>query len=545
MNRRKKGRYTLQLLMMLFSIMVLAVVAWVFYLEFRPMVVKAVTMEAGKPMVDIKEFLKEKSSYGYFITDINNLELNKPGSYEVRIKVRNRVYTSILEVVDRTAPTAETIKLVALKDEDVEPETIIKNISDVTEVSCSWKKEPDTSHPGEQEVTVVLEDTSHNKTELTTSLKVLDIKNTVQLEAGSEMMITPEDLVEDDKYDVSFLTDPSEIDISKPGKHEIQIEVDGRILTSIIEVIDTTPPTATAVDLEVWKDETVEAKSFAKDVLDTSGVQFSFVGNPDFTQLGSHEITILMMDTYGNTSELKAMVTVKEDQEPPVFSGVRDKTVYVGDSVSYKKNISVIDNKDEDLTFEVDSSKVNLKKVGTYEVRYSAIDSAGNKAEATSIITVEEFLVSDEMLYEAVDKILAEITNDSMTKREKAKEIYQYVRGHVAYTGSSDKSDWKKEAYRGIKNAVGDCFTYYAVSEAMLTRAGIENMKVTRVGGRTKHFWNLINCGDGWYHFDSCPHKDKIQSFMLTDAEVEEYTKKRGNNYYTFDKSLYPATPKE
>ncbi|NLK03440.1 MAG: hypothetical protein GX319_03390 [Clostridiales bacterium] len=70
-------------------------------------------------------------------------------------------------------------------------------------------------------------------------------------------------------------------------------------------------------------------------------------------------------------------------------------------------------------------------------------------------------------------------------------------------------------------------------------------MLVTRVGGRTQHFWNLINCGDGWYHFDTCPNKDKMQSFMLTDAEVEAYTKKRGNNYYNFDKSLYPATPEE
>ncbi len=68
-------------------------------------------------------------------------------------------------------------------------------------------------------------------------------------------------------------------------------------------------------------------------------------------------------------------------------------------------------------------------------------------------------------------------------------------------------------------------------------------MRVTRVGGKTQHFWNLINCGDGWYHYDSTPHKDGAETFMLTDAEVEAYTKKVGRNYYTFDKSKYPATP--
>ena len=44
--------------------------------------------------------------------------------------------------------------------------------------------------------------------------------------------------------------------------------------------------------------------------------------------------------------------------------------------------------------------------------------------------------------------------------------------------------------------------------------------------------------------FVTCPNKDKMQSFMLTDAEVETI-QKRGNNYYNFDKSLYPATPEE
>lgn len=545
MNRRKRGRYSLQLLMMLCSIIVLVVVAWVLYIEVRPMVVKAVTLEAGKPMVDVKEFLIEKDREGSYITDINNLDLNMPGFYEIKIKVGKRIHTSILEVVDTTAPTAEIVNQLALKDEVVEAKSFVKNISDATEVNCTFKDGVNTSVPGEHQVTILLEDTSHNKIELTSTLTVLDIKNSIQVEAGASTLIKPTDFVEHDKYNVMFLTDTSQIDTSKPGVHEIKISVDARVLTSKIEVIDTTPPIATAVNREIWKDEKVEAISFVKDIIDASGVKFSFKENPDFMLLGSQEITIVMEDTYGNTSELKTMATVKEDTEPPVFSGIRDKTVYVGDAVSYKKNVTVRDNKDTEITFQVDSSKVNLKKTGTYEVYYSAVDTAGNKASATSTITVIEFLVTDEMLYEAVDKILEDITNDSMTKREMAWEIYRYVKGHVDYTGNSDKSDWKKEAYRGIKNAVGDCFTYYAVAEALLTRAGIDNMRVTRVGGRTRHYWNLINCGDGWYHFDSCPHKDKIESFMLTDAEVEAYTKKRGNNYYTFDKTLYPATPKE
>ena len=132
-----------------------------------------------------------------------------------------------------------------------------------------------------------------------------------------------------------------------------------------------------------------------------------------------------------------------------------------------------------------------------------------------------------------------------MTNREVAYAIYKWIKQNISYSGDSDKSDWLAEAYRGMTNAVGDCFTYFAVAQALLTRAEIDNMEVNRVGGRTRHYWNLINCGDGWYHFDSCPNKDRQESFMLTDKQVEEYTKQRGNNYYTFDKSLYPATPEK
>lgn len=541
MKRRRK--HALQFVLMLFSLFMLFVAVSIVYLEYKPMVVKAVTMEAGSPMVDAKEFLLEKEKDGRFITDINNLDLDIPGIYEIKIKIRNRIYTSNLEVVDTTAPTAATVNVMALKGEEVKPEAFVTDIMDATQVKVSFTAIPDTSYPGDQEVTVILEDTSHNKMERKSLLTVLDVKSSVQVEAGTMMDIAPSDFVDNDKYEVTFLTDPSGLDTSKPIRHEIQIDVDGRVLTSHIDVVDTTPPAATAVSRELWNDETAEAITFVKDIKDISGVKFSFKEIPDFTKSGVQEVTIIMEDTYGNKAELTSELTVKEDLESPVFSGVGNKTIYEGDAVSYKKGVSVWDNKDDDVQFQVDSSNVNTNKAGVYDVYYSAVDLSGNKVVVTANVTVLVLSVTDEMLNGLTDGILADIIKDGMTDREKAWEIFKWVKGNVGYTGDSDKSEWKNEAYRGIKNGVGDCFTFYAVSEALLTRAGIDNMRVTRVGGRTQHFWNLINCGDGWYHFDTCPHKDKLSSFMLTDAEVEEYTIQRGNNYYTFDKSLYPATP--
>jgi len=543
MRKKRRKKLRIQILLMVLSLFVLAVVIGLAYMEVKPKVVKAITVEAGTDSLDIDDFLLSKKKSGSFVTDINAINFNVPGDYEIQINVDGKIYTSKLAIVDTVAPTAEPVSVVALKNEELDASEFITNVVDATEVTASFASVPDTSVPGEKDVTIILKDSGNNETIINSKLTVLNVNSSIQVEAGSVLDIKEADFIENNNINVKILSDISELDISKPTVHTIQIEVDGRVLNFDIEVVDTTPPEATPVANEAWKGDTLPPDVFVENIKDASEVKVSFGKEPDFDTVGTQEVSLVLEDAYGNKSEIKAMLTVKEDTEPPVFTGIQDKTVYEGDKVSYKKGVSVSDNRDKDISFQVDSSQVNLNKAGTYTVYYTAQDSSGNIAKETATITVLPLTITEEMLNEKVDSILKKIIKDDMSKREMAYAIYKWVRNSIAYTGTSDKSDVRKEAYRGMVNKVGDCFTYYAVSEVMLTRVGIDNMRVTRVGGKTQHFWNLINCGDGWYHFDACPNKDKIETFMLTDAEVEEYTKKRGNNYYTFDKSLYPATP--
>lgn len=545
MRRKKRRKRIGQIIIMLLSLVALVVVAGLAYFETKPMVANAVTIEAGASSIDVEEFMLEKDKSGSFITDIASLNLCAPGNYEVQIKVNRKIHTSNLEIVDTIAPNGEPIEVTALMNEKLEASDFVYNIVDATDVEVSFVSEPDTSTPGEKEVKIALEDTGSNIKIIESKLIILDVKSSVQVEAGGVLDVKPEDFVENDNISVYILSDLSVLDVTQPIVHSIQIEVDGRVLNSNIDVVDTTPPSATPVNKETWKGDAVSPADFVSDISDISAYTVSFANKPNFDVVGSQEITIVIEDVYHNRTELSSMLTIKEDTEPPVFYGIKDITVFEGYPVSYRKGVRVEDNRDEEVDFQIDTSKVNLNKAGTYKATYTAKDSAGNKVTESSNIIVQTFEVTEEMLYAKVDTILVDITKEGMTKREIAYEIYKWIKNHVGYTGSSDKSDWMKEAYRGIENGLGDCFTYYAVAEAFLTRAEIDNMKVTRVGGRTQHFWNLIDCGDGWYHFDTCPNKDKMAAFMLTDAEVEAYTKKRGNNYYNFDKSLYPATPEK
>jgi hypothetical protein len=254
-------------------------------------------------------------------------------------------------------------------------------------------------------------------------------------------------------------------------------------------------------------------------------------------------------DTTGNKSELKASLTVKADTEAPVINGAGDKTFFIGDKISYKSGITVTDNKDEKVELAVDNSAVDLKKAGSYKVTYSATDAAGNTSTKVVTINIKQKpagYISMEELNSLADQVLSTIIKSNMSDIEKAWAIYKWTRERISYTGTSDKTDWMKEAARGIKKGTGDCFTYYSTSKLLLTRVGFKNICVTRFGGATNHYWNLVNIGGKWYHFDAIDSRRGYFyiCFLRTDAEVAEYSK-LCKDYYTFDISKYPSTPKE
>lgn len=148
-----------------------------------------------------------------------------------------------------------------------------------------------------------------------------------------------------------------------------------------------------------------------------------------------------------------------------------------------------------------------------------------------------------------VADVLSTIIRDDMTSMEQARAVFDYAHDNIRYTGSSDKSDWMNGAYIGLTTGRGDCFTYYAVSRALLTALEIDNLEVQRIEGtKSRHYWNLVNCGDGWYHFDACPRSVKMPSFlsfMVTDEQVAAFTAMAGRNYYDFDDTLLPERATE
>lgn len=206
----------------------------------------------------------------------------------------------------------------------------------------------------------------------------------------------------------------------------------------------------------------------------------------------------------------------------------------------YFKYVKASDDREGDVKLSVDTKKVNFKKAGIYQITYTAKDAAGNVKHAKSRIEVRKSKQADEI----ADEVLSDIVKKNWSVKKKAIAIYNYTRRHISYVGTSNKSNWEREAVNGIRYGRGDCFTYYAVARLLLTRAGIPNIEVTRYRGRGHHWWNMVYVEGGWYHYDCGPRVGGGRFCLLTDSQLTQYSQTHGNKYIWNYKKI-PKSPKK
>lgn len=179
------------------------------------------------------------------------------------------------------------------------------------------------------------------------------------------------------------------------------------------------------------------------------------------------------------------------------------------------------------ITYHFDASGA-----GTPEWPYKAITPIPAESEKSDL---------HKTLDQMCDQILAGIIRDGMSSREKATAIYAWVRGSFRYSGHSATRDWVTEAYQGLRRRHGDCYTYFAVSQALLSRSGIPCIEVIRYTDND-HYWNLMQLEDGWWHFDATPRSAGGYFCLWSDAQMAAYSARHGG-CFAFDQALYPRTP--
>ncbi len=378
----------------------------------------------------------------------------------------------------------------------------------------------------------------------------LDLQLYVKTEAGTES-IPAAAFGRNGNADIEYITAPTRQQLDTVGCHTLRVRTKGTECNVLLLVEDTTAPSVILREVDIWLGDSVNPEMFVSSTDDASPLVVKYSnGEPNLAMVGQQLVYLQISDICGNTAPFNAAyLNITKDEEPPVISGARNRTVIIGETVSYKQGVTATDNRDGEVRISVDSSAVDPTKAGSYEVIYTAQDKNGNIATKTVTFKfgTQDELDTDAELEKYVAKVAKSIFKSGMTDGEKAKAIYNWCRNHIGYSGHSDKGNWKKAAISGFKKRSGDCYTYFACSKALFEYCGIENIDVVKVrnsNSESRHYWSLVNVGSGYYHFDATPRVGGFNGFMRTDAQIKSYSSKNKNSH-RFDASKYPATPTE
>ncbi len=504
-------------------------------------VVDTLEFEAGTNPPALEDFLVDKSLKATLLTDVSSLPLTSPGQYDVSIEVNGVSYTSVLSVADTISPVI-TAKLVQIKPgSQTKPEDFIASAEDATTLSYSFAAEPDYTKTGFQDAVIVATDLGGNSAEAKASLLISNVAP-ITVEIRNTPLAAAEFAEAAGKASASLA---SEMIPNTLGDFDVEVILDGQRNPTRVTVVDTTPPKAEPAEVQWYLAHPLAPEKLVNNAFDYTQIAYSFKQEPDWNSQSAQSVTIVLTDAAGNQSEYTSTLTLKPDTEAPALYGVKDHYVYIGQAVAYFADVFAEDNCDSEVNVQVDNSNVNISAAGTYEVTYTASDSSGNTTRQSCSFTFVDQTVSDEKLHEAAQQTLSEITTPDMSIGEKAYAVFKYVNTHINYNGISNKEDYNYEAYRGITEGRGDCFTFYATARCLLNEIGAQTMCVERWGSKTKtthHYWVLANLGTGWYHFDAINVGPRnFDCFMKTDKELLG----RGPNWWSFNRDLYPETPSE
>ena len=359
-------------------------------------------------------------------------------------------------------------------------------------------------------------------------------------------------------FDVSFTEIPMQLEEYPVGNYTLHLELNGAAFQVNLYVADTTKPTATPVDKtiriggngDIIGAEDVVPMDFVTDIFDASPIaSVSFVDKPDIFSTRDQIVEIVIEDIYGNTLEVVSSLTILLNESPPVVEGTDTIVTMVNDPILYRQGVTAHDSFGRELEVQFDASEVNQFEKGVYTVKYWAVDLSGQMSEIIEEI-VHVLTVDLDYVYNEVDKALASILTDNMTQLQQVQAIHSWVRRNVSYSmGRGGPVTAHEGAYRALRDRRGNCYIFYSISEILLTRAGIENMRIERKPGyRTTHLWNLVNPdGLGWHHYDSFPTRLGLGTPLsyFTDSQSRNFSRQIGNingmhYYYTYDPELYP-----
>ncbi len=212
-----------------------------------------------------------------------------------------------------------------------------------------------------------------------------NIKKELIIDVGSE--VTIDNFLYN--YNPSAYTDTDLSFFKTLGEYNINIIIDNEKFVSKLIIKDLKAPEFEVQNLSIYIDEEIPKSSdFITKINEYSNYTIKDI-SCDKT-VGEHDINIVVVDEFGWESSKTAKLTIKEDKDGPIISGLTPIILEIGDSINLKEGVSSHDERFGEMSFDIDDSKVNYSKSGKYKIYYYSNDPLGNKTSQVREITVKE-----------------------------------------------------------------------------------------------------------------------------------------------------------
>ncbi len=200
-----------------------------------------------------------------------------------------------------------------------------------------------------------------------------------------------------DISDQLYMTD--DVDTSELGTYEVKYNLDGTwktySATRKVTVTDQTPPEIFPVgDEVVIVDDFSEYKeegATATDNCDGDVSDTVTISSPEPVNEYREEVTYTAKDAAGNEGVFVRGIELRDDVDPEIsLNG--DETVTIERFTEYDDpGATATDNRAGDISDSVKrSGYIDIYRVGTYEVTYTATDTSGNSASCNRTVEVED-----------------------------------------------------------------------------------------------------------------------------------------------------------
>lgn len=226
------------------------------------------------------------------------------------------------------------------------------------------------------------------------------LSESLTVELGTPLHFEAADWIDANPNQMETISiDLSQVNTMVAGSYQIVVTNQRHQKTISVQVVDTTPPRGLPVSspLLVLAGETVLADQLVDQVVDFSDVMISFdeqAMNPErvFIEPGDHETSVFLTDAAGNQTNYVVIIRVLlPDTTPPVFHGVQDRTIRLGDDFDPLEQVTAMDETDGDLSASIQvSGQVDTTQAGQYTLVYQVQDSSGNQVKIPRVLTVED-----------------------------------------------------------------------------------------------------------------------------------------------------------